>query len=159
MVDLNKDIKYIKGVGPARAEILNTIGIFTLGDLCRFTEQELLGSKNFGETSLVEIKDMLQAKGLSLGQTAGEAPSRAEPAPMEDDMYTPDEQLMMNQPLSFLDLSVRAKKCMNRLNLTTVRELIHRTADELLDCKNFGVTSLNEIREKLAEHGLKLRGE
>ena len=32
MVDLNKDIKYIKGVGPARAELLNKVGIFTLGD-------------------------------------------------------------------------------------------------------------------------------
>ena len=101
---------------------------------------------------------MLQAKGLSLGQTAGEAPSR-EPAPVEDDMFTPDEQLLMNKPLAFLDLSVRARKCMNRLNITTVGELIRRTQDELLDCKNFGVTSLNEIKGKLAEHGLKLRGE
>ena len=74
-------------------------------------------------------------------------------------MFTPDEQLLMNKPLTFLDLSVRARKCMNRLNITTVGELIRRTADELLDCKNFGVTSLNEIREKLTEHGLKLRGE
>lgn len=137
---------------------LKKMGIFTLGDLCRFTEQELLGSKNFGETSLDEIKEMLQAKGLSLGQTAGESPSR-EPAAVEDDMFTPDEQLLMNKPLTFLDLSVRARKCMNRLNITTVGELIRRTQDELLDCKNFGVTSLNEIKGKLAEHGLKLRGE
>ena len=32
MIDLNKDVKYIKGVGPARAELLNKVGIFTLGD-------------------------------------------------------------------------------------------------------------------------------
>ena len=36
MVDLNKDIKYIKGVGPARAEVLNSIGIFTLGDVLTY---------------------------------------------------------------------------------------------------------------------------
>ena len=32
MIELNKDIKYIKGVGPARAELLNKVGIYTLED-------------------------------------------------------------------------------------------------------------------------------
>lgn len=36
MVDLNKNVKYIKGVGPARAELLNTLGIFTLKDLITY---------------------------------------------------------------------------------------------------------------------------
>jgi len=31
--------------------------------------------------------------------------------------------------------------------------------DDLLECKNFGVTSLTEVREKLDQAGLKLRGE
>jgi len=39
------------------------------------------------------------------------------------------------------------------------RVAILATGDELLECKNFGVTSLNEIREKLVSLGLKLRGE
>jgi DNA-directed RNA polymerase subunit alpha len=38
-------------------------------------------------------------------------------------------------------------------------ELLRRTGDDLLECKNFGVTSLNEVREKLTIMGLKLRGE
>jgi len=33
------------------------------------------------------------------------------------------------------------------------------TGDDLLECKNFGVTSLNEVREKLADLGLKMRGD
>ena len=33
------------------------------------------------------------------------------------------------------------------------------TGDDLLECKNFGVTSLNEVREKLTIQGLKLRGD
>ena len=49
---------------------LQKMGIMTLGDLTRTSEQELLASKNFGETSLVEIRDMLQSKGLELGQFA-----------------------------------------------------------------------------------------
>ena len=51
-------------------------------------------------------------------------------------------------PLSTLNLSVRARKCISRLGLTTVGELIQKTPDELLSNRNFGVTSLNEIRRQ-----------
>ena len=44
-------------------------------------------------------------------------------------------------------------------NRVTVGELVRRTGDELLECKNFGVTSLNEVREKLTQYGIKLRGD
>lgn len=36
MLDLNKEIKYIKGVGPARAELLQKLGIFNLQDLITY---------------------------------------------------------------------------------------------------------------------------
>ena len=49
---------------------LQKMGINTLGDLARCSEQDLLASKNFGETSLVEIREMLASKGLRLGQLA-----------------------------------------------------------------------------------------
>jgi len=42
---------------------------------------------------------------------------------------------------------------------TSLGELVQRTADELLESKNFGMTSLNEVREKLAQYGLTLRGD
>jgi DNA-directed RNA polymerase subunit alpha len=73
--------------------------------------------------------------------------------------YSPEEQAIMNKPVMDLNLSVRARKCMNKLNISTVGELCSRTADELLEAKNFGMTSLNEVREKLAALGLKLRGD
>jgi DNA-directed RNA polymerase subunit alpha len=60
---------------------LQKMGVRTLGDLTRTSEAELLASKNFGETSLVEIRDMLSSKGLELGQFASERP---EPAPVFD---------------------------------------------------------------------------
>ncbi len=136
---------------------LQKMGINTLGDLARCSEQELLASKNFGETSLVEIREMLASKGLSLGQFAVE---KAEPEPVyETETLSADEQAMLDRPISDLNLSVRARKCMVRLGLNTVGELLRRTGDDLLECKNFGVTSLNEVREKLALQGLKLRGD
>ena len=136
---------------------LQKMGIATLGDLCRCTEHDLLASKNFGETSLVEIRDMLASKGLSLGMFAAQRP---EPEPvLEPQFVTPDEQALFDRPISDLNLSVRARKCMIRLGLNTVGELLRKTGDDLLECKNFGVTSLNEVREKLTLHNLKLRGD
>ena len=135
---------------------LQKMGIMTLGDLCRCTEQELLASKNFGETSLVEIKEMLATKGLRLGQYAQE---RAAAEVFEPETLSADEQAMLARPISELNLSVRARKCMIRLAINTLGDLVRRTGDDLLECKNFGVTSLNEVREKLTAIGLKLRGE
>ena len=135
---------------------LQKMGIMTLGDLCRFTEQELLASKNFGETSLVEIRDMLASKGLNLGQLVTE---RRMTDTYEPEVLSPDEQVMLARPISDLSLSVRARKCMIRLGISTIGELLRRTGDDLLECKNFGVTSLNEVRDKLSVHGLKIRGD
>ncbi len=135
---------------------LQKIGIMTLGDLCRCTESELLTSKNFGETSLVEIKEMLTTKGLRLGQFAHDRPAGEF---VESESLSPDEQAMLGRPISELNLSVRARKCMTRLAINTLADLVRRTGDDLLECKNFGVTSLNEVREKLTVLELKLRGE
>lgn len=136
---------------------LQKMGIMTLGDLTQVSEQELLASKNFGETSLVEIREMLQSKGLSLGQFADEY-HEEEPA-YDPEALSPDERVMLDRPIAELNLSVRARKCMVRLGISTIGELVRRTGDDLLECKNFGVTSLNEVREKLTIQNLKLRGD
>ena len=136
---------------------LQKMGVRSLGDLTRTSEQELLTSKNFGETSLIEIRDMLHSKGLDLGQFAYE---RSEPEPSYDTSnMSPDEQALLDRPIADLNLSVRARKCMVRLGISTIGELARRSQDDLLECKNFGVTSLNEVREKLGQLNLKLRGD
>jgi DNA-directed RNA polymerase subunit alpha len=48
---------------------------------------------------------------------------------------------------------------MNRLAIGSLGELCQRTADQLLEAKNFGMTSLTEVRERLAQYNLKLRGD
>lgn len=136
---------------------LQKMGVRTLGDLTRISEQDLLASKNFGETSLVEIRDMLGSKGLELGQFAQDKPA-AEPI-VDLSAMSPDEQALLERPISELNLSVRARKCMARLGLTLIGELLRKSGDDLLECKNFGVTSLNEVREKLTIMGIKLRGD
>ncbi len=136
---------------------LQKMGIRTLGDLARTTEAQLLSSKNFGETSLVEITEMLSSRGLTLGQLANE--KREEEPPLDLSAMSADQQALLDRPISDLNLSVRARKCMVRLQLSSIGELIRKSGDDLLECKNFGVTSLNEVREKLTMMGLKLRGD
>jgi DNA-directed RNA polymerase subunit alpha len=137
---------------------LKKMNIKTLGDLTRVGEQQLLSSKNFGETSLQEIKEMLATKGLRLGQSIEEGAHyerRFAPAqPMNE-----QEAAVLGKPVTDLNLSVRARKCMNRLGINSLGDLVQRTADELLESKNFGMTSLNEVREKLRQYGLTLRGD
>jgi DNA-directed RNA polymerase subunit alpha len=136
---------------------LQKMGVQTLGDLVRTSEQQLLASKNFGETSLVEIREMLASKGLYLGQMLDQA--REPDPPLDLSSMTPDQQAVLDRPISELNLSVRARKCMVRLGINSIGELIRKTGDDLLESKNFGVTSLNEVREKLEKHNLKLRGD
>jgi DNA-directed RNA polymerase subunit alpha len=123
---------------------LAKMGIETIGDLTRTSEAELLSSKNFGETSLYEIREVLASKGLALGQFANERKS-SDP-PIDTSHMSPDEQALLERPISDLNLSVRARKCMTKLNIQTLGELLSRTGDELLESKNFGVTSLNVVR-------------
>ncbi len=143
---------------------LASMNLLTLGDLTNVTEPELLQGKNFGETSLVEIRELMAAHGLAIGQKLAAPKTAAEPVWQAPSFFqqldlSPQEQAQLSRPTSDLNLSVRARKCMARLGITTVGELIQRTPDELLATKNFGVTSLNEIRQQLTEIGLKLRND
>lgn len=55
--------------------------------------------------------------------------------------------------------STRVRKCLVRLDIHTLRDLVQHTADDLLETRNFGLGSLNEVRRKLARHGLRLKGD
>jgi DNA-directed RNA polymerase subunit alpha len=68
-----------------------------------------------------------------------------------------EEEEIMNKLVDDLQLSVRARKCIQRLNVRTIGDLTRKTEAELLGCKNFGVTSLNEIKRTLNNLGLSLR--
>ena len=52
---------------------------------------------------------------------------------------------------------MRSRKCLQRLNIETLGDLTSRTEAELLGAKNFGQTSLNEVKQRLTEYGLNLR--
>ena len=62
----------------------------------------------------------------------------------------------LNMSLAELELSVRATNCLESEGITTVRDLVIRNDDELLEVRNFGETTLKEVKIKLAERGLSL---
>ena len=135
---------------------LKKMKIETLGDLLRISEAELLSYKNFGETSLREIKAILDPKGLHLGMAIEE--EHIPPAETEDTAVVQDDDKgLRSKSVDDLQLSVRARKCLAKLNVHTIGELTARTDAELLGCKNFGVTSLNEVKKALVDLGLSLR--
>lgn len=127
---------------------LAKMNIRTLGDLVQKTEPELLSYKNFGETSLTEIKSLLTKRGLTLGMLRGDRESEASQAtvPVE----------VLEKSVADLDLSIRCRNCLTQLGVQTVGDLIMKTEEELMGIRNFGQTSLNEIKTKLTELNLML---
>jgi DNA-directed RNA polymerase subunit alpha len=135
---------------------LKKMNIRTLGDLIRTTEQELVSYKNFGDNSLEEIRTMLASKGLRLGQGRDEA-HRAARRQMLETLKGTGQEAVLTKGVGDLNLSVRARKALQLLNIQSLGDLVTHTEAELLGVKNFGATSLSEVKIKLQEYGLKLR--
>ncbi len=68
----------------------------------------------------------------------------------------PATEVKLAMSLAELNLSVRASNCLESENINTVRDLVVYTEDHLLEVRNFGETTLNEVREKLTDIGLRL---
>ncbi len=60
-------------------------------------------------------------------------------------------------PIEELELSVRSFNCLKRANINTVENLINKSEDDMMNVRNLGRKSLEEIKDKLEELGLGLR--
>jgi DNA-directed RNA polymerase subunit alpha len=150
---------------------LAKMDIQTLADLVTKTENELLSYKNFGETTLQEIRSLLSSRGLALGMKLDEngvpveeavedlievepiVESSLGPVPIPEGIDTKT----LNIVLSDLELSLRCRRALTAIKANTVGDLLTHTEAELLALKNFGLTSLNELKSKLAEFGVSLK--
>jgi len=94
--------------------------------------------------SLVDLVATMsdEPKGLELGDI------------VDATVSSPDLDL----PIEELDLSERPNNCLKRAQVNTVGELLTKTEDDLLNITNFGQKSLDEVKAKLDERGLTLRG-
>jgi DNA-directed RNA polymerase subunit alpha len=87
------------------------------------------------------VAELSEAQALTLG-----------PAP--DELARSSD---MQLPIEELDFSVRSYNCLKREGVMTVGDLVQRTEQDLLDIRNFGQKSIDEVKQKLAEMGLGLR--
>lgn len=95
--------------------------------------------------TLVELfrlfADLGEGQGLQLGPEPGEGGRGAD----------------LSLPIEDMDLSVRSYNCLKREGVITVGQLVERSEDDLLDIRNFGQKSIEEVKQKLAEMGLSLK--
>ena len=85
--------------------------------------------------------DVGEGTGLDLG-----------PEPGEDEVSG-----VMAKPIEDMDLTVRSYNCLKREGVTTLGELVQKSEDDLLEIRNFGQKSIDEVKAKLEEMGLSLR--
>ena len=62
----------------------------------------------------------------------------------------------LSKPVAELELSVRSANCLEAAKITTIRDLVIKSEQEMLKFRNFGRKSLNEIKDILASMGLSL---
>ncbi len=115
---------------------IDTDGSITPGDA--------LASAGATLTALTELVASMadEPQGLELGEI------------VDTTVSSPDLDL----PIEDLDLSERPNNCLKRAQVNTVGELLTKTEDDLLNITNFGQKSLDEVKAKLDERGLQLRG-
>ena len=85
--------------------------------------------------------DVGEGTGLDLG-----------PEPGEDEVSG-----VMAKPIEDMDLTVRSYNCLKREGVTTLGELVQKSEEDLLEIRNFGQKSIDEVKAKLEEMGLSLR--
>lgn len=77
------------------------------------------------------------------------------------EVFAPDETekaKVLDSPIEELELSVRSYNCLKKEGVNTLEQLISRTEVELLNIRNFGAKSIEEIKNKLKELELSLKG-
>lgn len=95
---------------------------------------------------------------FELGRELPQAGEKQIEKVLENEKESEDEiNRKMAIPVSELDLSVRASNCLEYANIKTVGDLVTKEEDELLELKNFGKTTLIEIKKKLNQLGLTFR--
>ena len=83
----------------------------------------------------------------------------AEESLLEEDPAEEDEEMsamdtLLAKPIEELELSVRSANCLKNANIQTLRDLVRKTEKEMMETKNFGKKSLEELQDILSQLGL-----
>lgn len=155
-------------LSPRARTCLQKLDVQTFGDLVAKSESEVSAQKSFGEAVQQEIRNLVSSKGFRFGYGS------AAPEEEEGDLIdVPDssapvgkgpvpipagiEPRVLAVQLSDMELPLRVRKALVAMKAMSIGDLLTHTEAELLSLKNFGLTSLNELKAKLAEYGVNLR--
>ena len=117
-------------------EVGNERGTLAFGEIV-----EALAEHELEPDAMDAVKGMIEAEGIEIG-----------PSPQEADHIA-----AFALPIDDLDLTVRSYNCLKREGIHTVGELIGRSEADLLDIRNFGAKSIDEVKVKLVTLGLALK--
>jgi DNA-directed RNA polymerase subunit alpha len=108
------------------------------------------------EMALVEAAKILRKHLNPFVQYTELGPQVRSPAREISSASDPGLESKLSMSLADLNLSVRASNCLESENIMTVRDLVSRSEDQLMEVRNFGETTLTEVRNKLRDLGLHL---
>ena len=108
------------------------------------------------EIAMVEAAKILRKHLNPFVQFSDLGPEIHSTVRVNTDGVDPTVEKKLNLSIGELHLSVRASNCLEAENILTVRDLIGKDEDSLMEVRNFGDTTLTEVNEKLGELGLRL---
>ncbi len=126
---------------------LAKMNIFTLGDLLRISEPEMLAYKNFGETSLKEVKEMLAARNLRLGMYKE----------VEEKTIAKADHKVLAESIERLELSPVSAQVLDGLGVTRIGDLAQYSDLDLYKAPGSGQTVMQELATALGAYGVVLR--
>ncbi len=125
---------------------LAKMNIFTLGDLLKITEQEMLSYKNFGETSLKEVKEMLAARNLRLGMFRDG----------EERSISKADQKVLGESVEKLELGNKSLAMLEGLGVSRIGDLAQYSDLDLYKAPGSGQSVVQELSTALGAFGVSL---
>ena len=123
---------------------LSKMNIFTLGDLLRISEQEMLSYKNFGETSLKEVREMLAARNLRLGMYRDG----------EERSISKADQKVLGESVEKLELVNKSQQMLENLGVSRIGDLAQYSDLDLFKAPGSGQSLVQELSTALGAFGI-----
>ena len=136
-----------------------------VGDVLDYTPEDLMKIKGFGHKSADEVAEALKRLGLDWIKKAEETQQRERPSyssilEISDGSPLSEENPANQIPTEELQLSVRTYNALKRARINSVADLLDYSQEDLLEIKNFGAKSAEEVIGALqARLGITLPGD
>lgn len=165
-VEKGKGFRSSDGREPSSLGVIPVDAIFSpIRRVNYYVENTRVGERTDLDSLIIEIDTdgtispmdaLVQAAGLLIDQFSvftdlQQAPRRAERGSLGAGAIPTH---ILDMPIEQLDLSQRTYNCLKRSQITKVGQVMQMSEDELLSLRNFGQKSLEELRDRLREHGL-----